>query len=503
VVRQGSAKPLFIGSIPIAASIFLGVGMVATGAETVPETGALYGELTPSSELLTLPGATPGVFHTLRASRQEVALWGQSLAVLLYSGPLAEGQSERHDGRYSLVMIPRNPAQEILFLEREVWPAIGSPFMSAGGFSGLEPEEVPAPEDVRLERLEVNLLRAAWYPVAQDLGLLGGGGRTATGTYQGALRRLREVIIAEEERNGFLHESQHALDEAWKVYPDRYRRVAPDPVVAELRAALAALAHSTSPHYELYQSVRQYRQRMQFYEEAVGRMLAWLAAEVLLEPEAFKALRPNRNILLQLPRLSPSKLRNLAARVMERYFAASDRQAGYRLIYRGGDGSVAGLHVGSSRGQVQAGDLPETGLPPEPLAAWGFTGPRVVTHGVHMFLSERGVQPAQAEGYGLAVGPGGYIALLLRAGDGPWDLHLQGGLFREGETAGSQLPFNVQVGEGIPAPVMAGPQPGRFRVHIPREAASEDILRIVLQGDPAAGAPVFLTGFQLVPVNQP
>jgi len=479
------------------------MGLASPGVQAPPEAQVLYGEMTPPSELITLPGAAPDVFHTLRAGRQEVTLWGQSLAVLLYSGPLAEGQSERHDGRYSLVMIPRNPAQEILFLQREVWPAIGSPFMSAGGFKGLEPEEVPAPDDVRLERLEVNLLRAAWYPVAQDLGLLGGAGRPATGTAQGAFRRLQEKVIAEEERNGFLHECQHALDEAWKVYPGRYARVAADGVTAELRAALAALAHSSTPHYELYQSVRQYRQELRFYEEAMARMFAWLGAEVLLEPEAFKALRPQRNILLQLPRLAPAELRDLAARVMKRHFATADREAGYHLTYLGGNSGAADLQVGSMRGQVQAADLPEPGIPPEPLAAWGFQGPRVVTHGVHLFLSERGVQPAQADGYGLAVGQDGYVALLLRAGEGPLDLHLQGGRFREGETAGLTLPFRVQVGAAIPLPVVAGPRPGVFRVRISAEASSEGVLRIILQGATEAGAPAFLSGFEVVPVQVP
>ena len=268
--------------------------------------------------------------------------------------------------------------------------------------------------------------------------------------------------------------------------------------VAELRAALAALAHSATPHYELYQSVRQYRQRLQLYEEATGRMFAWLAAEVLLDPEAFGSLREKRNILLQLPRLPAEELRTLAARVMKRHFAAADREAGYRLVYDGPDGAAEGLHVGSLRGEVQAGDLPEAGVPPEPLAFWGFSGTQVVTHGVHMYLSAQGVQPARAGGYGLAVAAGGYLALLVRAGEGPWTLHLQGGVFRDGETAGTRMPLKVQAG-GQAVPLVAGEAPGAFRAHIPPAAAMDGVLRLVLQGESGARAPAFLTGYRLEP----
>jgi len=453
--------------------------------------------------LISLPAGTGGdAFLTIRASRRDVQLWGRPLVVLLYSGPLAPGQSERNDGRYSLVTIPRNPSRESQFLAREVWPAIGSPFMAAGGFRGLEPGEILPPDDPRLEILERNLLRSAWYPVALDLGLVGVI-RPPSGFAGTSFRRLREKVILEEERNGFLHESQHALDEAWKVYPERFRRVVKDPAVAEQRAILAALAHSGAPHYELYQAIRQYRQRLPFYEKAMAALLPGLVAEIEEDPESFAGLRANRNLMLQLPRLHAQDLRELAARAMARQFAAVDQEAGYHLEYKGASGTAQNLQVGGMRNEVRPEDLPEGGGAGEPVAAWQIRGSQVVTHGVHVYLSGHGIRPAQAETLGLAVGEGGYVALLVRAQGGPWQLELSGGVFQEGETRGGRLPVRVLAGEGRVITLAPAAAEGTFVGRIEAEAAGEGILRIIVRGEAGGEVPAFLVGFRLLSLAAP
>ena len=40
-----------------------------------------------------------------------------------------------------------------------------------------------------------------------------------------------------------------------------------------------------------------------------------------------------------------------------------------------------------------------------------------------------------------------------------------------------------------------------FTARIPQEAAIKGVLRMVLQGDPGAGAPAFLAGFRVEPVQ--
>ena len=503
VVRQGSAKPLFIGSIPIAASILLWMGTVQAAPPSGGGGPPLYDEVTPASELITLPTGTGDGFLTIRASRQGVRLWGCPLVVLLYSGPLAPGQSERNDGRYSLVTIPRNPSQESQFLAREVWPAVGSPFMAVGGFRGLEPGEILPPDDPRLEILERNLLRAAWYPVALDLGLAGGAVRPRSGTSGASFRRLVEKVILEEERNGFLHESQHALDEAWKVYPDRFQRVVGEPAVAEQRAILAALAHSGVPHYALYQVVRQYRQRLPLYEPAMAAVLPALVAEIQKDPESFGGVRLKRNLMLQFPRLHSQDLRELAARAMATQFAAADQAAGYNLEYRGQNDTAHDLVVGGFRDEVRPEDLPETGGDGEPVAAWQIQGSQVVTHGVHVYLSEHGIRPAQADTLGLAVGEQGYVALLMRAQGGPWSLELRGGLFQEGKTRSGRLPVQVLAGDGRVIAMTPAAVEGTFVGRIEADAAIDGILRIIVRGRPGGGVPAFLVGFRLLSLAAP
>ncbi len=497
MVRQGSAKPLFIGSIPIAASILLWAGPVQAATPDVGGGPPLYDEVTPASELISLPTGTGDAFLTIRASRREVRLWGCPLVVLLYSGPLAPGQSEHNDGRYSLVTIPRNPSRESQFLAQEVWPAMDSPFMAAGGFRGLEPGEILPPDDPRLEILERNLLRAAWYPLALDLGLVGAA-RPPRGHSYASFRRLREKVILEEERNGFLHESQHALDEAWKVYPDRFKRVVRDPVIAEWRAILAALAHSGAPHYELYQAVRQYRQRLPLYEDAMATLLPGLVAEIQKDPESFGGMQLKRNLMLQLPRLHSQDLRELAARAMGTQFAAGDQAAGYHLEYKGHKDTARDLLVGGIRNVVRPEDLPETGGDGEPVAAWQIQGSQVVTHGVHVYLSGHGIRPAQAETMGLALEEQGYVALLIRAQGGPWRLELSGGLFQEGETQGERLPVRVLAGEGRVIAMVPAAAEGTFVGRIEAEAASDGILRIIVRGEARGGVPAFLVGFRLL-----
>ncbi len=497
MVRQGSAKPLFIGSIPIAASILLWVGVAAAASPVAVGEPTLYDEVTPAHELISLPMGTGDRFLTIRASRRDVRLWGYPLAVLLYSGPLAPGQSERNDGRYSLVTIPRNPSLESQFLAREVWPAIGSPFMAAGGFRGLEPGEILPPDDPRLEMLERNLLRAAWYPVALDLGLVGTV-RPPSGLSGASFRRLREKVILEEERNGFLHESQHALDEAWKVYPDRFKRVVTEPADAERRAILAALAHSGAPHYALYQVIRQYRQRLPLYEDAMATLLPGLVAEIQKDPGSFAGVRLKRNLMLQLPRLHAQGLRDLAARTMATQFAAGDKAAGYQFDYTGHDAAANDLIVGRIRNEVRAEDLPEAGDAGEPVALWEIQGSQVVTHGVHVYLSAHGIRPAQAETMGLAIGEQGYVALLMRAQGGPWRLELRGGLFQEGETRGGRLPVRVLAGEGRVISMAPAAAEGTFVGRIEAEAASDGILRIIVRGERGEEVPAFLVGFRLL-----
>jgi len=481
--------------------------MLLLALAATPATGAagaippLYDDVTPASELITLPTGTGTGFVTFPARRREVRLWGFPLVVLVYSGPLATGQSEHNDGRYSLVTIPRDPARESQFLAREVWPALGSPFMSAGGFRGLEPAEILPPEDPRLEILERNLLRAAWYPIAQDLGLVGML-RATGGLADVAFRRLQEKVILEEERNGFLHEAQHALDEAWKVYPDRFRPAVKNRAEAELRAILAALAHSDAPHYEMYQAVRQYRQRLPLYQQAMTNLLPGLVAELQKDPEGFSGVQLKKNLMLQLPRLHREDLRELAARAMATRFAASDRAAGYRLEYKRHDPTAQDLQVGGLRSDILPTDLPKPGGPGEPVAAWRIEGARVVSHGVHVYLSGEGVRPAQAGTYGLAVGENGYVALLMRAEGGPWRLELSGGLFRAGETRGAGLPLRVLAGDQEIA-MTPTDSPGIATGRIELEAASDGILRIVLEGEAGRKAPAFLAGFELISLAVP
>ena len=70
-------------------------------------------------------------------------LWGQPLAVLLYSGPLASGQREFNDGRYSLITIPNAPAEELAFVESIVYPRKGALRMD-GIFGGAKPRVLSA-----------------------------------------------------------------------------------------------------------------------------------------------------------------------------------------------------------------------------------------------------------------------------------------------------------------------------------------------------------------------
>jgi hypothetical protein len=464
----------------------------------------LYGEVTPPFEIVTLP-APSGGFVSFRAQRLEVNLWGQPLAILAYSGPLAAGQSEFNDGRYSLITIPRNPSEEIVFLRSEVWPVIGSSSLTAGGFRNLKPETVVSHDDARLDRLETNLLRAAWHPVAVDLGLTGEGvTRRSRASLRSGFQTLQERVINAEERNGFLHESQHALDEAHKVYPDVYRDpTGDDRAVAELRAMLAALAHSADPHYELYQSVRQYRQRREPYNQAAAEMFSLMAEIILTGSDRYGGLKPDRNVMLQLPRISAPDLRRLAARVMARRFGELDRQAGFQLDYDAHDLSARELQVGALRGEIRPEDLPS---PPEetpagePRAWWTITGRQVEEAGFHIYLAGQGVQAAQAGEYGLAIGEGGYLAAHARVapGTGPWRLEIAGGLFRAGETAGEQIGLEVFAGQQRLEPFQTQPGGGRFVVSIPAEAAAGgEVLRVVLVRAAAGGPPAFLRGIRL------
>jgi len=410
-----------------------------------------------------------GGFVSFRAQRLEVTLWGQPLAVLAYSGPLASGQSEFNDGRYSLITIPRNPSEEIIFLRSEVWPVIGSSSLTTGGFKNLAPETVLPPDEPRLDRLERNLLRAAWYPVAFDLGLTADAMPRTQAWRQAAFRRLQERVITGEERNGFLHESQHALDEAHKVYPELYRDpTRGDRAAAELRASLAALAHSGDPHYELYQQVRQYRRRQEPYAAAVAEMLSLMAESILTGSDHYGGLKPDKNVMLQLPRISAKDLRRLAAHVMAHRFSKIDRQAGYHLDYDAYELSARELQVGTLRGEIRPEDLPppagET-LAREPLAWWDITGRQVEAAGFHIYLAGQGVQVAQADEYGLAIGPGGYLAAHARVkpGQGPWRLEITGGLFQAGETAGERTGLEVFAGLERVGDLARGPGARRRR----------------------------------------
>jgi hypothetical protein len=440
-----------------------------------------------------------GGFVSFRAQRLEVTLWGQPLAVLAYSGPLASGQSEFNDGRYS-----RNPSEEIIFLRSEVWPVIGNSSLTAGGFRNLAPETVLPFDDPRLDRLETNLLRAAWYPVAFDLGLTRDTvSRRSQALQQAAFRSLQERVITGEERNGFLHESQHALDEAHKVYPELYRDpTGDDRAAAELRATLAALAHSGDPHYELYQSLRQYRQRQEPYDEAVAEMFSLMAESILAGPDHYGGLKPDRNIMIQLPRISAEDLRRLAARVMAHRFAKIDRLAGYHLDYEAHGLSARQLQVGTLHGEIRLEDLPPPGeeiLAGEPCASWDITGRQVETVGFHIYLAGRGVRVAQADEYGLAIGPEGYLAAhtRVRPERGPWRLEITGGLFEAGETAGERTSLEVWAGLERLEPPRPQPGGGRFVVSIPAEAADGEILRVVLARGAGQGPPAFIRGIRL------
>jgi hypothetical protein len=446
---------------------------------------------------------SPGAFVSFRAQRLEVTLWGQPLAILAYSGPLAGGQSEFNDGRYSLVTIPRNPSEEIVFLRSEVWPVIFNSSLTAGGFRDLAPETVLPLDDPRLERLETNLLRAAWYPVALDLGLTRDTAAPGRVQQQAAFRRLQGRVITGEERNGFLHESQHALDEAHKVYPELYRDpTGDDRAVAELRAALAAMAHSVDPHYELYQSLRQYRRQQEPYDEAVAEMFSLVAESILAGPDRYGGLRPDRNIMIQLPRISAPDLRRLAARVMARRFSETDREAGYRLDYDAHEPSARELQVGTLRGEIRPEDLPAPleEIPPDaPRAWWDIAGRQVEEAGFHVYLAGRGVQVAQADEYGLAIGPGGYLAAhaLVEPEKGPWRLEITGGLFQAGETAGERIGLEILAGPERVEPPRPQPGGGRFVVSIPAEAADGEILRLILARTAGEGPPSFLRGIRL------
>ncbi len=484
------------------------MGLLALAAPCAAAPGSpLFHEVTPPWELITLP-ARPEGYLSFRAERRELTLWGQELAVLLYSGPLATEQRELNNGRYSLITVPRNPAEEILFLEREVWPALGSPFLSTGGLRDLAPDAVLAPDDPRLPRLEQNLLRAAWRPLAQELGLTGDARAPAGALSQhAAFRRLQERVIGAGERNGVLHESQHALDEAHKVYPDRYRRPFASPAEAETRALLAALAHSQDPHYVLYQAVRQYRQRLAPYEAAVEQVLRALAGAILQRPREAPAVRVQRNIMLQLPRLPAETLRQRAAQAMEALFARSDGEAGYALDYHAYRSAAAGLNVGTLRGEIRPEDVPpaEEGSG-QPAIFWGFQADRVASAGVHVYLADTGVQVARHGEYGLAVSGAGYVAAHLRVppGPGPWRLEITGGAFAPGATRGESLPLILLGGTpGRSLPVQSLPGGGLFVAEVPAALAAEGMVRLVLAPLGSGSPPAFLTGLRLLPASGP
>ncbi|MFQ5671372.1 MAG: hypothetical protein ACE5HD_12815 [Acidobacteriota bacterium] len=461
----------------------------------------LYGKFTPEAEIITRPDQA-GTYVSFRAERREVNLWGRTMAVLLYSGPLASGQQrEVNDGRYSLITVPRDPSREVLFLSREVWPSIMAPFLDVGGFKGLAPGQVLPPEDPRLKILERNLLRAAWHQRYSDLGWLSfGRGRWMDDG--AAVRLLVNRMIEEAERNGFLHECQHALDEAYKVYPETYHNPVPNPAEAELRAMLASLAHSQTPHYALYDMVRQYQERLPPYAQAAKVLFAGLAAQILQEAGDVPRLRPGKNVMLQLPRIDTAVLRRLAAQVMAQRYRESDRGAGYRLDYTAIQGGTGGLRVGLLRGKVAPDDLPaaqEGRAVDGTMAGWRFKEERVHSSGVHVYLSSEGVRMAQAGPYGLALGIGGYLAAHFRAPatPGPWILEISGGVLRENEIEGRQMPVRVIIGNGETVP-LSREASGRFRATIAPGAVAGGMLRVVIRRKDGDGPPAFLTGFRLL-----
>ncbi|MFQ5718423.1 MAG: hypothetical protein ACE5IK_02630, partial [Acidobacteriota bacterium] len=421
----------------------------------------------------------------------------QSVAVLVYSGPRADGEREFNDGRYSLVTVPRSPADTVLFLREEVWPALSSGSLSTGTLRGLPRDVVPGRDDQRLDALERNLLRAVWYPRLVAAGLRGTHGPVGRFDRQDRARRFQREVIEEFELNGLLHEAQHALDEAPRVDP-RYRPSHADRATAESRALLAALAHSRTPHYVLYHAVRQYRQGIQPYDTAFADVVSGLAGAAAVGPP-IPGVRSDRNLLLQIPRMRAGRLRDLAAAAMAARFASTDRAAGYHLDYSAHAVPEADLRLSNLRGTVRPADIPVADPQDGVLASWRIAPAGVETAGVRVYFSPEGVQVARRDRLGLVVDGEGFVAVHLRAPEepGPWTLHLSGGQFAAGDAATRVLPLEAVIGDRAAIRLERDKDPGTFSVSVPSTAVRDGLLRLVFRRRHGPGPAAFFSAFSL------
>jgi len=441
-----------LGALLLAAALAAAVGQ--------SRSGPLYPE-TPVSGIVTFRDGDR--FLSVRGERREVRVWGQRLAILLSSAAVVPGQFEIALDRWPLVVVPRRPAEDLQFIELEVAPALTSPFLSSGGLGSPGPLLVPEPDDARLELLEQNCLRAAWVSAAADARRAVGAGTAAVET-----RRLRNVIVEAGEASGLMHEAQHALDEAWRLDPAHLRNPLTDPEGTELRAMLAALAHTSRPHHALFDIVRQYRRHQPVYEGAARRLMAALAAEVAAQDQPVHGVDSRRNIPLQLPRLSPHDLRRLSAASMRRLYATSDQAAGYRLDYAADPDAMAGVRSGAVRGDIRAEDLPG----PDALL-WALTSDGPISPGAHAYLSPGLVAPDEG---GLALGQEGFLALHLQPGggrgiriDGGPGLHL---LARLGDQADVEIALRPAAGA-----------PDHLEGQLPDFRGRRGVVRLIITGE--------------------
>ena len=271
----------------------------ARGMTLLPRGSVLFENLVPPEvRLPRVVGKAPFLVQ-VRYVRVVVPIWGYKVAALFDDGPWCGGEWQRGIGKrgLSVVNVKRDPAGTRGYLEKRILPLLGKRIPP--GLPDLPPAALVPPAHPALDVLRARFLQASWPSFK---------GKADLDTFTRAW-------LEEEVRDGLLHEIQHSF----------YGFNGPPRPLPqwenEERSHLTALAHSRNPHQVWFRILGQYRRGKGIYYLAVRDILERTVRRILEHPPSFPGINSGKNLMAQLPGLSPEDLRKLAAWVFRKKWA--------------------------------------------------------------------------------------------------------------------------------------------------------------------------------------
>ncbi len=266
-----------------------------TGRDRVflPRGTVLFGSLVPpEARLPRVVGKAPFLVQ-VRYVRVAVPIWGYKVAALFDDGPWCRGEWQKGIGKrgLSVVNVQRDPAGARAYLGNKILPLLEK--KAPPGLPDLPPGALIPPDRPALGTLRARFLQAAWPAFGKNPDL----------------DAFTRAWVEEEVRDGLLHEIQHTFYGF---------RGPPHPLAQwenEERSHLTALAHSRNPRQVWYRILGQYARGEGIYYLAVRDILERTVRRILESPASFPALDTQKNLMAQLPLLSPGDLRKLASLV--------------------------------------------------------------------------------------------------------------------------------------------------------------------------------------------